>query len=105
MTQATQSVVEWLKSVTHPETHLRLDSREVKPGDIFVALPGAHVDGRHFIPVAVARGAAAVLLEEPEAPLPAAGVPALAVKGLAEQLGVIAAGFYDNPTEKCVVSQ
>ena len=100
MTQATQSVVEWLKSVTHPETHLRLDSREVKPGDIFVALPGAHVDGRHFIPVAVARGAAAVLLEEPEAPLPAAGVPALAVKGLAEQLGVIAAGFYDNPTEK-----
>lgn len=100
MTQSNESIVEWLKSLAHPDTHLRLDSREVKPGDIFVAVPGGHVDGRHFIPVAVARGAAAVLLEEPQAPLPAAGVPAMSVKNLAAHLGEIASGFYDQPTSK-----
>ena len=42
-------------------TGLSADSRAVRPGDLFAALPGAHVDGRAFIADAVARGAAAVL--------------------------------------------
>lgn len=37
------------------------DSRAVRPGMMFAALPGARVDGRAFIPAAVAAGAAAVL--------------------------------------------
>lgn len=37
------------------------DSRSVKPGDLFVALPGTEVDGRDFIPDAIKRGAAAIL--------------------------------------------
>ena len=37
------------------------DSREVKPGFLFVALPGSQVDGRTFINDAMARGAIAVL--------------------------------------------
>jgi UDP-N-acetylmuramoyl-L-alanyl-D-glutamate--2,6-diaminopimelate ligase len=37
------------------------DSREVVPGDLFAALPGASVDGRTFIADAVQRGAVAVL--------------------------------------------
>jgi UDP-N-acetylmuramoyl-L-alanyl-D-glutamate--2,6-diaminopimelate ligase len=37
------------------------DSRRVRPGFLFAALPGAHADGRAFIAEAVARGAAAVL--------------------------------------------
>ncbi len=39
------------------------DSRRVQPGDVFVAFPGAHADGRDFIAQAVARGAAAVIAE------------------------------------------
>ena len=35
----------------------------VRPGDVFVAMPGHRVDGRDFIAAAVARGAAAVLSE------------------------------------------
>ena len=38
-----------------------IDSRQIQPGMLFVALPGAHVDGHDFIPDALARGAAAVL--------------------------------------------
>ena len=37
------------------------DSRRVRDGDLFVAVPGAAADGRDFIPEAVRRGAAAVL--------------------------------------------
>ena len=40
------------------------DSRQVHLGDLFVAYPGAQVDGRQFIPDAIARGACAVLWEK-----------------------------------------
>ncbi|MFN6999970.1 MAG: Mur ligase domain-containing protein, partial [Elioraea tepidiphila] len=42
-------------------TGLTADSRAVRPGDLFAALPGRRADGRQFIAEAVARGAAAVL--------------------------------------------
>ncbi|MGB5147158.1 MAG: Mur ligase domain-containing protein [Porticoccaceae bacterium] len=42
---------------------LALDSRGVASGDLFVALPGAHRDGRDFIAAAAAAGAVAVLAE------------------------------------------
>jgi len=44
-------------------TGITCDSRQVMPGMIFVALPGAHVDGYDFIPSAIARGAAAIIVE------------------------------------------
>jgi UDP-N-acetylmuramoyl-L-alanyl-D-glutamate--2,6-diaminopimelate ligase len=42
-------------------TGLTADSRQVGPGYLFAALPGARADGRRFIADAVAQGAAAVL--------------------------------------------
>lgn len=39
------------------------DSRAVEAGDVFIAYPGHLADGRHYIPVALARGAVAVLWE------------------------------------------
>jgi UDP-N-acetylmuramoyl-tripeptide--D-alanyl-D-alanine ligase len=39
-----------------------IDSRQVKPGDLFVALRGEHVDGHDFVADAVQRGAAGVLV-------------------------------------------
>jgi UDP-N-acetylmuramoyl-L-alanyl-D-glutamate--2,6-diaminopimelate ligase len=45
-------------------TGLTADSRAVRPGDLFAALPGVRADGRRFIAEAVARGAAAVLAPE-----------------------------------------
>ena len=40
---------------------MTLDSRDIKPGDVFVALPGSRVDGRQFVRAALDAGAAAVL--------------------------------------------
>lgn len=42
-------------------TGLALDSRSVRPGYLFAALPGAIVDGRDFVPEALERGASAIL--------------------------------------------
>ncbi|MDO9711247.1 UDP-N-acetylmuramoyl-L-alanyl-D-glutamate--2,6-diaminopimelate ligase [Paracraurococcus sp. LOR1-02] len=51
-----------LSPVDGPEiAGLTADSRAVRPGFLFAALPGAKADGRAFIPAAVAAGAAAVL--------------------------------------------
>jgi UDP-N-acetylmuramoyl-L-alanyl-D-glutamate--2,6-diaminopimelate ligase len=54
---------------------LTLDSRQVKPGDLFAALPGSRVDGVAFAPAAIQAGAAAVLggaaLAEYNLPVPA----------------------------------
>jgi UDP-N-acetylmuramoyl-L-alanyl-D-glutamate--2,6-diaminopimelate ligase len=51
------------------------DSRKVAPGFLFAALPGTAVDGRDFVPRAVAAGAAAILAPED---IPATGVPVIA---------------------------
>ncbi|GAK34491.1 UDP-N-acetylmuramoyl-L-alanyl-D-glutamate--2,6-diaminopimelate ligase [Iodidimonas nitroreducens] len=42
-------------------TGLTADSRKVRPGDLFAALPGSRADGRQFIDDAIARGAVAIL--------------------------------------------
>ena len=55
-----------------------VDSRAVRPGDLFVAFPGARVDGHDFAGEAAARGAAAVLGER-ELPELGGRVPVLVV--------------------------
>ncbi len=60
-------------------TGLTSDSRLVKPGHLFAALPGARVDGRRFIADAAGRGAVAVLAEPAAAGASAAaGLPLIA---------------------------
>ena len=75
------------------------DSRKVEPGCLFVAVRGTQVDGHAFIEGAIEKGASAILAEE----LPAEykeGVTYLQVKDSASALGVVAANFYGNPSEK-----
>jgi len=45
-----------------PISGIAADSREVRPGYLFAALPGVNTDGARFIPDALARGAAAILV-------------------------------------------
>ncbi len=46
-------------------TGVAYDSREVGPGDLFVALSGESTDGHRFVPQAFAQGAAAALVSQP----------------------------------------
>ena len=52
-------------------TGLAIDSRQVKPGDLFAAIEGATVNGNDFIDAAIANGAAAVISKQSVAqPIP-----------------------------------
>jgi UDP-N-acetylmuramoyl-tripeptide--D-alanyl-D-alanine ligase len=46
-------------------TGIEFDSREVQPGDLFFALRGETTDGHRFVDMALARGAAAVVVDRP----------------------------------------
>ena len=81
-----------------PVTGLALDSRQVAPGDLFFAYPGAAGDGRDYIDHAIVRGAAAIVYEEGDATVPLEpGIPAMPVNQLRDKVSVIAARFFDNP--------
>ena len=88
-----------------PITRLATDSRRVQPGDVFVAVPGARVDGRTFIPQAIAAGAAAVIWDAHGFRWdPAWRVPNLAVRDLRERIGLIAANVYGDPSHRMWVA-
>jgi UDP-N-acetylmuramoyl-L-alanyl-D-glutamate--2,6-diaminopimelate ligase len=93
------SVLAWLEAVCQPRAHdLQSDSRAVAAGDVFVALPGARADGRAYIDAAVARGAAAVLVESEGWIARDVGVPVRPVSNLRAGLGPLAAAFYGQPS-------
>ena len=78
---------------------LTLDSRKVRPGDLFLAIPGLKIDGREHITDAIAHGAAAIAYEAEGAKvLPITDIPMIPVKGLAAQLSDIAGRFYGDPS-------
>jgi UDP-N-acetylmuramoyl-L-alanyl-D-glutamate--2,6-diaminopimelate ligase len=79
-------------------TRLVVDSREVRPGDVFAALRGTHADGRHFVDSAVAAGAAAVLVESGAGNAGALSVPVVTVENLSRAIGAVADDFYDKPS-------
>lgn len=84
-----------------PILGLQLDSRAVKPDQLFIACKGAISDGRQFIREAVATGAAAVLAEHGDEWLEDTdcdGVPVLVVDGLAKKVSEIAGKFYGHPS-------
>ena len=78
---------------------LTLDSRKVRPGDLFLAVDGSEQDGRNYIGDAIARGAAAVVYEANDAlPMQDSEALLLPVKGLQAQLSEIAGRFYGEPS-------
>ena len=99
-------VIDWLAAngCAYPSAHLKMDSREIAHGDVFVAVPGTmpgkSADGRSFIAAAVARGAGAVLGEAEGRPAIEPHVPTLWLANLRTQLGDLAARFYGAPTQK-----
>ena len=81
------------------ERDLRLDSRGVHAGDIFLAVPGGKSDGRQFLADAIGRGAAAALVDADGWDGAAQSIPVEPVIGLRNSLGALAAAYYDRPSE------
>ena len=89
----------WLKS--HVSGILLTDSRKVRPGDGFIAWPGAATDGRHHVAAALQNGASACLVEHD-------GVDAFAFDNdaiasypeLKAATGPIAAAYFEQPTRQ-----
>ena len=82
------------------------DSRTVRPGDLYAALPGARVHGAQFLAQAVAAGAAAVLTDEVGAALAAqAGLdlPVLVAADPRAVLGDLAACVYGDPAAQLLM--
>lgn len=85
--------------------HIRFDSRQVQPGDVFVAVRGAQVDGHQFIDIAIEKGAVAVICEQslesflPAKVLTTAGkVVLVQVEDSAEVLGIMASNYFNDPS-------
>jgi UDP-N-acetylmuramoyl-L-alanyl-D-glutamate--2,6-diaminopimelate ligase len=82
-------------------TGITLDSRCVRPGDLYVALPGARVHGAVFCADAVAAGAAAVLTDpDGRARAAATGVPVFVLADPRARLGEVACWVYGNPSSR-----
>ncbi len=78
-------------------TSITADSRLVQPGGLFVAMGGGQVDGHQYIPVAISKGAAAVLGEQPISGL---AVPYIRVESTRKALAWLAAAFFGQPARK-----
>lgn len=78
------------------------DSRKVEPNALFVATKGTQVNGHEFISKAIEKGATAILCEV----LPEeinSSIVYIIVANSQFALGILAANFYDNPSEKLKV--
>ena len=74
---------------------IAVDSRQVRPGDVFFALPGARTDGRQHVAEAVARGARAVVVD---GDVPMTGVAVVRSPAPRRLLGLVAARLAGDPS-------
>ena len=102
MTTATVAdfdAAELLGRLSAPISRISSDSRRLGPGDAFAAYPGAHRDGRAYIPDAIARGAGAILWETQGFHWNRAWkLPHLPIDELKAKLGFIADAVYGHPS-------
>lgn len=91
MTALLSSLVQRSLEVDPSITGVTADSRKVKPGFLFAALPGSTVDGREFAAKAVAAGAVAVICADD---IPGLGVPVLVTKDPRRAYALAAKAFW-----------
>ena len=87
-----------VRGTTHVAVeHIAIDSRQVQPLGLFVAIPGATVDGHDYIDQAIQAGAACVLCERMPEHTPD-HVTVIQVKSTASALGHVASAFHNHPS-------
>ena len=80
---------------------VRCDSRQIKPGDLFVCIRGFALDGHDFLPAAWAAGAVAALVERIDLPESVQrGGTVVRVSDSRKGLALAANRFYDHPSRR-----
>jgi UDP-N-acetylmuramoyl-L-alanyl-D-glutamate--2,6-diaminopimelate ligase len=82
-------------------TGVEYDSRQVKPGSVFVAMRGESSDGNRFIGQAIASGAAAIVTDSEQTPT---NVAWARVPHGRRALAALSANFYGRPAEKLAIT-
>ncbi|MDR3341236.1 MAG: UDP-N-acetylmuramoyl-L-alanyl-D-glutamate--2,6-diaminopimelate ligase [Treponema sp.] len=83
-------------------TGLAYDSRTVKPGNLYFALPGQHTDGHTFIPDAIHRGASVIIHQDVLSSYHQ-GTGYLRVRDTRFAMSAIADGFYGSPSRHMAI--
>lgn len=78
---------------------VKIDSRQVEDGNMFVAVKGTAADGHAYIGKAIELGAKVVLCEDMPAEL-AEGVTYVRLANTEQNVGQVATNFYGDPTSK-----
>ena len=92
-----------LDAAARPVSGVTLRAAEVRPGDLFAALPGARAHGADFAGQALSAGAVAIMTDPDGLTRPdvrSAGVPVLVRSAPREVLGPVAAAVYGEPTAR-----
>src|ERR1700676_480173 len=84
-------------------TGLEYDSRQVKPGDAFIAMRGESSDGNKFIDKAIAAGAVAIVSDSANE-TPREGVAWAQVSHGRRALARLSANFYKRPAERLAIA-
>lgn len=75
---------------------IKINSKEVTPGDIFVCTMGVNADRHDFIEEAIQNGAVAVVVQKDIKCI----VPTIKVENTNQELPILASRFYNHPEEK-----
>lgn len=93
MTHSLEQIVNLCSDVTN-------NSKEIKKGSLFLALPGTKFDGRDYISEAIQKGAAAIIYEKKDFKLiDQINIPHIGIENLHKQQANIISSFYTNPAE------
>jgi len=84
-------------------TGISIDSRKVKKGNLYLAIPGTRVDGHAYIEAAVKNGAAAVAGSYPSRHYRNLPVPYLQIENSRESLAHLTAAWYGYPARKLII--
>lgn len=76
-----------------------VDSRDVEPGSIFVAIPGTASNGHEYIPTAIEKGAIAIVCEDSAAIDASYKGSVVKVDDARRALSQLASKFYNNPSD------
>lgn len=80
---------------------IEYNSKEIKEGDIFVAIKGFKTDGHKYIDSAIENGAKVIILEDkPE--ILKTGIIYISIDNTRKNLSLLASNFYENPSNDMI---